>query len=158
MKIMSIEKVREHLKKYDLAERIMEFDISSATVAEAAVALGCAEAEIAKTMSFKIDDGAVIIVTAGDTKIDNHKFKEFFGKKAVMLKFEEVEELLGYPVGGVCPFDLPCDIPVYLDNSLLRFEVVYPAAGSRNSAVKLSLKELETTSGAKEWIDVCSIK
>ena len=121
---MSIEKVKEFLKEWELGDRVMEFTHSSATVAEAAEAIGCDEKEIAKTMSFMVEGAPVIIVMAGDAKIDNGKYKGIFHTKAVMLKFEEVEPLLGHPVGGVCPFALPSGIPVYLDESLRPFETV----------------------------------
>lgn len=152
---MSIEKVRVHLDAFGLGDRIIVPEHSSATVSEAAAALGCSEAEIAKTMSFIVDGTPVIIVMAGDAKTDNGKFKAYFHTKAVMIRPEEVDELLGHPVGGVCPFALPAGVPVYLDESLRRFEIVYPAAGTRNSAVKLTVPELEKASGVKEWIDVC---
>ena len=152
---MSIEKVQVHLRKYGLEERIIVPEKSSATVSEAAAALGCSESEIAKTMSFMVENKPIIIVMAGDAKTDNSKFKSYFHTKAVMIKPEEVESLLGHPVGGVCPFALPSDVPVYLDRSLKRFATVYPAAGTRNSAVKLSVAELERASEYKEWIDVC---
>ncbi len=149
---MSLENVKNHLEKFGLAERIIIPEASSATVAEAAAALGCAESEIAKTMSFIVDGAPVIIVMAGDARIDNGKYKGYFHTKAVMIKPEEVEGLLGHPVGGVCPFALPDGVPVYLDESLRRFEYIYPAAGTRSSAVKLTPKELENASAAKEWI------
>ena len=152
---MSIENVKEYLSGFGLDERIMEFNESSATVAEAAHALGCKEMEIAKTMSFMVDGAPIIIVMAGDAKTDNGKFKGLFHTKAVMLKFEEVLPLLGHPVGGVCPFALPEGVPVYLDESLRRFEVIYPAAGTPSSAVRLTPAELEKASKAKGWIDVC---
>ena len=140
---MSLENVKAHLDTFGLAERIIIPEASSATVAEAAAALGCAECEIAKTMSFMIDSSPVIIVMAGDARIDNGKYKGFFHTKAAMIKPEEVEALLGHPVGGVCPFALPEGVPVYLDESLRRFEHIYPAAGTRSSAVKLTPGELE---------------
>lgn len=152
---MSMEKVKAHLEEFGLGDRIIIPAESSATVSEAAAALGCSEAEIAKTMSFIVDEKPIIIVMAGDARTDNGKFKVFFHTKAVMIKPEEVEALLGHPVGGVCPFALPEGVPVYLDESLRRFDIVYPAAGTRSSAVKLTVSELEKASGAKEWIDVC---
>ncbi len=152
---MSIDKVRAHLRGFGLENRIIIPEMSSATVSEAAAALGCSEPEIAKTMSFLIDDKPIIIVMAGDAKTDNSKFKGIFHTKAVMIKLEDVEAMLGHPVGGVCPFALPTGVPVYLDESLRRFNIVYPAAGTRNSAVKLTISELEKASGSKEWIDVC---
>lgn len=152
---MSLEKVTAHLEAFGLADRIIIPRESSATVSEAAAALGCKEAEIAKTMSFIVEASPIIIVMAGDAKTDNGKYKAFFHTKAAMIKPEDVENLLGHPVGGVCPFALPSSVPVYLDESLRRFEIVYPAAGTRNSAVKLTISELEKASGVKEWIDVC---
>ncbi len=152
---MSLESVKSYFKKWNMEDRIQEFPMSSATVEEAAVAIHCQEKEIAKTMSFKIADKAMLIVMAGDAKIDNSKFKAQYHTKAVMLKGDEVEQLTGHPAGGVCPFGLSNDIEVYLDNSLKRFEKVYPACGSRNSAIGLTLKELEKYSNCQEWVDVC---
>ena len=152
---MSIQIVREYLKQFQADQRIMEFDVSSATVELAAEAVGVEPARIAKSMSFKNDEGAVLVVTAGDTKIDNRKFKDFFHKKATMLSAEEALKFTGYAVGGVCPFDNPEGLPVYLDVSMKRFETVFPAAGTANSAVKLTCEELEKTSKAIQWIDVC---
>ncbi len=152
---MSLESVKSYFKKWNMEDRIQEFPISSATVEEAAVAIHCQEKEIAKTMSFKIADKAMLIVMAGDAKIDNSKFKAQYHTKAVMLKGDEVEHLTGHPAGGVCPFGLNNDIEVYLDNSLKRFEKVYPACGSRNSAIGLTLEELEKYSNCQEWVDVC---
>lgn len=154
---MSIEKVREYLKKFGLDNKIMEFDVSSATVKEAAIALNCKEQEIAKTLSFIVNDRPVLIVTAGDSKVDNSKFKTKFNVKAKMIPFDDVERLVGYAVGGVCPFGVNEDVDVFLDESLKRFDTVYPACGSSNSAIKLSIEELEKVSNYKEWIDVCKI-
>ncbi len=154
---MSINSVREEFKKYGIEDRILEFDESSATVEEAAKRLNCKGQEIAKTMSFLIDDKVVIIVFAGDTKVDNSKYKHFFHTKAKMIPFDEVENLTTHPPGGVCPFALNKDIDVYLDESLKRFSYVYPACGSPNSAIKLSIEELEKYSNYKEWIDVGKI-
>ncbi len=154
---MSIEKVREYLKKFGLDNKIMEFDVSSATVKEAAIALNCKEQEIAKTLSFIVNDRPVLIVTAGDSKVDNSKFKTKFNVKAKMIPFDDVERLVGYAVGGVCPFGVNKDVDVFLDESLKRFDTVYPACGSSNSAIKLSIEELEKASNYKEWIDVCKI-
>ena len=154
---MSIEKVREYLKKFGLDNKIMEFDVSSATVKEAAIALYCKEQEIAKTLSFIVNDRPVLIVTAGDSKVDNSKFKTKFNVKAKMIPFDDVERLVGYAVGGVCPFGVNEDVDVFLDESLKRFNTVYPACGSSNSAIKLSIEELEKASNYKEWIDVCKI-
>lgn len=151
---MSLENVKKHLEKFGLAERIIIPDASSATVSEAAAALGCTESEIAKTMSFMVDGAPIVIAMAGDARIDNGKYKGYFNTKAVMIKPEEVEGLLGHPVGGVCPFALPEGVAVYLDESMRRFEYIYPAAGTRSSAVKLTPEELEKASGAKEWISI----
>lgn len=152
---MAIIKAKEHLKKFNLENRVMEFDCSLATVTEAAKAIKCSEKEIAKTLSFIVDDRVILIVAAGDVKIDNSKFKEEFHTKAKMLPIDKVEELVGHTIGGVCPFGVKDNVEVYLDNSLKRFEVVYPSCGSTNSAVKLSLDELEKASNYKKWIDVC---
>lgn len=152
---MSLESVRNYFKKWNMEDRILELPISSATVEEAATAINCEEKEIAKTMSFKINDKAILIVMAGDAKIDNSKYKAQYHTKAVMLTGDEVEQITGHPVGGVCPFGIRSDIEVYLDESLKRFVKIYPACGSRNSAIELSLKELEKYSNYKEWIDVC---
>lgn len=154
---MSREIAKRHLDKYGFGDKILDFEVSSATVALAALALGCEEARIAKTLSFAIGDGAVLIVTAGDAKIDNRKFKDFFGTKARMLPAEEVERLIGHAVGGVCPFGVNTDTPVYLDESLKRFETVFPAAGASNNAVKMTISELERTSEYTAWIDVTKI-
>ena len=152
---MSIEIVRKYFSSFGMEERIQEFEVSSATVELAAQAVGCIPARIAKTLSFKIGEEPILIVAAGDAKIDNRKYKDQFGKKAVMLSQEEVSEKIGHAVGGVCPFGIPDTVSVYLDESLKRFETVFPAAGSSNSAIELSLEELMQYSRAKEWIDVC---
>lgn len=152
---MSLIKVKEYFKKYNMDKQIIELNESSATVAEAAHALHCLECEIAKSLSFKIDENVIIIVTAGDAKIDNSKYKQEFNTKAKMLTFEEVEPLTGHEVGGVCPFALNDNVKVYLDESLKRFKYVYPACGSHNSAIKLTLEELEKYSNFEKWIDVC---
>lgn len=152
---MAIKKVKAYLKQFDAAQRVQEFSVSSATVELAAQALGCAPERIAKTMSFKIGDDAVLVVCAGDVKIDNPKYKAQFGTKAVMLKYDEVEPLIGHAVGGVCPFAVNDGVTVYLDVSLKRFDTVYPACGSANSAIGLTPEELERFSGSKTWIDVC---
>ncbi|MBE6718024.1 MAG: YbaK/EbsC family protein [Ruminococcaceae bacterium] len=152
---MSIENVRLYFREKGIENRIQEFDISSATVELAAKALNTEECRIAKSMSFKIDDKAIIIVTAGDVKIDNAKYKAFFHTKAKMLSFDEVEEMIGHKVGGVCPFAVKDGVNVYLDESLKRFETVFPACGSSNSAIELSINELEIYSNYIEWIDVC---
>ncbi len=151
---MSVDAVRTYLSAYGLAERVMEFDISSATVELAAVAVGCEPAHIAKTLSFDVEGETVLIVTAGDMKIDNPKFKAQFHTKAKMLSREDALSRIGHAVGGVCPFAVNDGVQVYLDESLKRFDIVYPAAGSASSAVKLTPAELETASGGT-WIDVC---
>lgn len=152
---MSIENVRNYLKNFGLDNNIMTFDVSSATVREAAVAVGCSEAEIAKTLSFFVGEKCVLILVAGDMKIDNAKYKETFKTKAKMIDFENVEKFIGHAVGGVCPFAINDGVEVYLDKSLTRFEHVYPAAGTAQSAVKLTIKELELSSGFISWVDVC---
>ena len=152
---MSLIKAKEHLQKYGLDNKVMEFNESSATVSQAAIAVGCQEQEIAKTLSFLVGESPILIVVAGDCKIDNSKYKAEFSTKAKMIPFEEVENLIGHAVGGVCPFGINDGVTVYLDCSLKRFDCVYPACGSSNSAIKLSIAELEKTSGYKKWIDVC---
>ena len=152
---MAIEKVKAYFGKYGMEERVQEFDVSSATVELAAAALHCEPQRIAKTLSFMAGERAVLIVTAGDTKIDNAKYKAKFGKKAKMLTPEEVEMLVGYAVGGVCPFAVNEGTEVYLDVSLKRFETVFPACGSSNSAIELTIPELEQYSGYTGWVDVC---
>ncbi len=151
---MSLNKAQEHLKKYNLENRIILFDVPTGTVAEAAKALGCKEAEIAKTLSFKVDNKPILIVMCGSSKIDNAKFKATFKEKAHMLNPDEVENLIGHKVGGVCPFGINEGVLVYLDVSLKQFKTVYPAAGTDNSAVKLTLEELETASNYTEWVDI----
>lgn len=151
---MSIERARAHLAKYGLEDRIRELTVSSATVALAAEALGCEPARIAKTLSFENGEGAILVIAAGDARIDNAKFKHRFGMKAHMLSSERVEPLIGHGVGGVCPFGIHEGIPVYLDESLKRFDIVYPAAGTAASAVMLTLSELERASEADGWVDV----
>lgn len=154
---MSIDKGKAHLRQFGIEHKVMEFSVSSATVELAAQAVGVIPARIAKTLSFKSADGCLLIVAAGDARIDNKKFKAKFAAKAKMLSGDEVLEFVGYPVGGVCPFGIPEDIPVYLDISLQRFDTVYPAVGSANSAVELNLDELYKYSSAVEWIDVCKL-
>lgn len=154
---MSFFKAKENLQKYGLENKIMEFTVSSATVKEAAKAIDCKEEEIAKTLSFIVSDHPILIVVAGDSKIDNSKFKREFHTKAKMIPFDQVENLIGHAVGGVCPFGVNEGVTVYLDDSLKRFEVIYPACGSANSAVKLSLDELENASNYQKWVDVCKI-
>ena len=152
---MSIERVRAFFKQSGMEERVLEFEVSSATVELAAAALGCEPQRIAKTLSFMQGEGAVLICAAGDAKVDNHKYKERFGTKAKMLSFEEVEQMTGHAVGGVCPFEVKEVVPVFLVLSLKRFETVYPACGSANSAIELSIPELEKYSGYEAWVDVC---
>ncbi len=152
---MAIEKVKEYFAQFGIADRVQEFPVSSATVELAAQALHCEPCRIAKTLSFLADGRAILIVTAGDAKIDNHKYKAQFGAKAKMLTPEEVETLIGHAVGGVCPFGINEGVTVYLDNSLKRFETVFPACGSGNSAIELTMEELERYSGYTAWIDVC---
>lgn len=154
---MAIEKVRAYFEQFGIADRIKEFHESSATVELAAHALCTEPCRIAKTLSFMLGDKAILIVTAGDAKIDNHKYKSFFGAKAKMLKPEEVNDLIGHAIGGVCPFGINDDVTVYLDESLKRFETVFPACGSSNSAIELTIPELEKYSNFVEWIDVCKI-
>lgn len=152
---VAIEKVKAYFREYGMEERIQEFDVSSATVELAAAALHCEPQRIAKTLSFMIDGHGVLVVAAGDAKIDNHKYKAQFGTKAKMLSPEEVETLVAHRVGGVCPFAVNQGVKVYLDVSLKRFETVFPACGSSNSAIELTIEELEKYSGYGEWVDVC---
>lgn len=152
---MSFEKVKAYLAPFGLSDRCIDLKESSATVALAAEALGTEEARIAKTMSFLVDDEPLIVVVAGDARVDNHKYKETFHKKAKMIPGADCEKYIGHHPGGVCPFALPATVPVYLDLSLKRFDTVYPAAGTDHSAVKLTLEELEKASRAKGWVDVC---
>lgn len=153
---MPLASVKEHFKQWNRDKDIMEFDTSSATVEQAAETIGVIPARIAKTLSFRGDNNqAILVITAGDAKIDNQKFRHFFGLKARMLSPEEVVEQTGHVIGGVCPFGLANDLDVYLDISLKRFETVFPACGSTNSAIELTCAELEKFSKAKSWIDVC---
>lgn len=152
---MSLEKVKAYLGKYGIEEKIQEFEVSSATVELAAKALHCEPQRIAKTLSFMLEGKAVLIVAAGDVKIDNSKYKARFGKKAKMLLPDEVETLVGHAIGGVCPFGVNEGVKVYLDVSLKRFETVFPACGSSNSAIELTIQELEEYSEYEEWVDVC---
>ena len=154
---MSIEKGRAYFRQFGMEDRVREFTVSSATVELAALALGVEGARIAKTLSFKRDDGCILILAAGDARIDNHKFKEKFHMKAKMLTPDEVLSLVGHPVGGVCPFGINEGIDVYLDDSLKRFETVFPAVGSPSSAIELNLDDLFKYSNAIEWIDVCKL-
>lgn len=154
---MSIEKAREYLRSYGFEDKIQEFTVSSATVELAAQALGVEGARIAKTMSFKIGEEAILIVAAGDVRIDNRKYKDKFHTKAKMLAPDEVEALIGHAIGGVCPFGINEGVTVYLDESLKRFETVFPACGSSNSAIELTIPELENLSLFSEWVDVCKL-
>lgn len=152
---MSIERVKEYFRQYNMEDKILEFDVSSATVELAAKALHCEPKRIAKTLSFKVDDQPILIVAAGDAKVNNGKYKAQFGTKAKMLSPDEVETMVGHAVGGVCPFGVKEGVKVYLDESLKRFETVFPACGSSNSAIELTIPELERCSGYTAWVDVC---
>ena len=152
---MAIEKVREYFKTLGIAEKIQEFETSSATVALAAEALHCEPSRIAKSIAFHVSEKVVLVVCAGDVKIDNPKYKAFFGTKAKMLSFDEAEPLVGHAVGGVCPFAVNEGVEVYLDESLKKFVTVFPACGSSNSAIELTMEELEKYSGYVSWVDVC---
>ena len=152
---MSLEQVKQYFDSLGLGQRVHELAQSSATVEEAAVAVGCEPERIAKTMSFLLGEEPILIVTAGDARIDNKKYKEHFHQKAKMIPGELVEQYVGHAPGGVCPFVIPKETRVFLDVSLKRFDIVYPAAGTSNSAVELSIKELEDWSRCREWIDVC---
>lgn len=152
---MAIEKARAYFEQFGMADRIREFEVSSATVELAAAAVGVEGRRIAKTLSFWVHEQAMLIVTAGDARIDNAKYKAKFGAKAKMLAHDEVEPVIGHGVGGVCPFGINEGVDVYLDVSLKRFNTVFPACGSDNSAIELNMEELERYSGAKEWVDVC---
>ena len=152
---MAIEKVRAYFDQYGMADRVREFDVSSATVELAAQALHCEPYRIAKTLSFLVDGHGILIVAAGDAKIDNPKYKAQFGTKAKMLTPGEAETMVGHAVGGVCPFAVNEGVTVYLDESLKRFDTVFPACGSSNSAIELTIPELEKYSGFTRWVDVC---
>lgn len=152
---MSFDKVKNYFDTIGLGEKVMVFEKSSATVEDAAIAVGCEPKEIAKTMSFFVNEEPILIVTAGDARVDNKKFKAAFHQKAKMIPGDQVEEAVGHAPGGVCPFVIHSDVAVYLDESLKRFERVYPAAGSGHSAVNLTLEELEKYSGYTQWVDVC---
>lgn len=154
---MSIERVRKYFEEKGIADKIREFDVSSATVELAAQALGCEGCRIAKTLSFHVGERVILVVAAGDAKIDNRKYKEEFGVKAKMLSFDEAEPLIGHAVGGVCPFAVNDGVEVYLDVSLKRFDTVFPACGSSNSAAELTIDELRELSGYIKWVDVCKI-
>ena len=154
---MSIEKVREYFAAYGMENKIMEFDVSSATVELAAIAVGVEGARIAKTLSFLVKDEPILIVVAGDGRVDNKKYKATFSAKAKMLSHDQAAEMIGHAVGGVCPFAVNDGVKVYLDESLKRFETVFPACGSSNSAIELTIPELEKYSQFEEWVDVCSL-
>ena len=152
---MSIEKVKSYFAEYGMEDRILEFPVSSATVELAAQALNCEPKRIAKTLSFRVGEQAILVVAAGDARVDNAKYKNRFGVKAKMLSHEEAAEMIGHAVGGVCPFAVKEGVAVYLDESLKRFPTVFPAAGSSNSAIELTIAELETYSRFTAWVDVC---
>lgn len=152
---MSYESVKGYFENLGLANRVMAFDVSSATVEEAAKAIGCEPKQIAKTMSLFLEDDPILIVTAGDAKIDNSKYKQCFHKKAKMIPSDQVEALVGHAPGGVCPFDIKPGVKVYMDVSLKRFDTIYPAGGSGHSAIRLSLEELLEYANYVEWVDVC---
>lgn len=154
---MSIERARAHLSKYNLQDRIREFDVSSATVELAAAALGVEGARIVKTLSYLVDGNAVLIAAAGDIRVDNRKFKDTFHTKAKMLTAEQAGDMIGHNVGGVCPFGVNEGVKVYIDVSVKRFETVFPAAGSSNSAVELTIPELEMASEAVGWVDLAKV-
>ena len=154
---MAIDKVREYFRQYGMEERIQEFSVSSATVVLAAQALGCEPQRIAKTLSFLVNEEAILIVTAGDVKIDNSKYKKQFGIKAKMLSPEQVTKMIGHAVGGVCPFAVNEGVKIYLDESLKRFETVFPACGSSNSAIELTIPEMEKYAEEEGWVDVCKL-
>lgn len=154
---MSIEKVRAYFREFGMEDRILEFSMSSATVELAAVAVGCEPRRIAKTLSFMVGEKPILIVAAGDAKIDNPKYKAQFSQKAKMLSHDQAAELIGHAVGGVCPFAVNEGVNVYLDESLKRFETVFPACGSSNSAIELTIAELERYSGYTSWVNVCKL-
>lgn len=154
---MSIEKVRDYMKNFGMEEKILEFPVSSATVELAAKALNTEGKRIAKSLSFLVNKKAVMIVTAGDGRIDNKKYKAEFSCKAKMLTPEQVDEMIGHSIGGVCPFAVNTGVEVYLDESLKRFETVFPACGSSNSAIELTIPQLEKLSGFIKWVDICKL-
>lgn len=154
---MALEEAKKYIEDLGYGDRVMVFEVSSATVELAAKAVGTEPEKIAKSLTFKVEDKPIMILCAGDAKVSNSKYKAFFHTKAKMLTFDEVHELIGHDVGGVCPFGIKDGISVYLDESLKRFEFVYPACGSANSAVKLSIEELEKVSGYIQWVDICSV-
>ncbi len=152
---MALERVKAYFEEAGLSGRVIEMDQSTATVEQAAAAIGCEPERIAKTMSFLLGEEAILVVTAGDARVDNKKFKDEFSQKAKMIPYEMVEEYIGHAPGGVCPFAVNPNIEAFMDVSLQRFETVYPAAGSSNSAIELSLSELEQHADSKRWVDVC---
>ena len=152
---MSVEKVKSYFRQYGIDDRVQEFEVSSATVELASQALDCEPCRIAKTLSFMVDGSPILIVTAGDMKIDNPKYKAQFGTKAKMLKIDEVKRLVGHSIGGVCPCAVHDGVKVYLDKSLKRFQTLFPACGSSNSAIELTIPELEEYSAYVAWVDVC---
>lgn len=154
---MSLINAKEYLKKYDLDKDIIEFDVSSATVYEASLAIGCKEKEIAKTLSFLVDNNPILIVTRGDSKIDNSKYKKEFHKKAKMVPFDMLEKIIGHKAGGVCPFGVKENVKVYLDESLRKLDYSYPACGSSNSAIKMDIDTIEKIVNYEKWVDVCKI-
>ena len=154
---MSIEKVKAYFAGFDMEDRVLEFSVSSATVELAAVAVGCEPQRIAKTLSFMVGEQPILVVAAGDAKIDNPKYKAQFHQKAKMLSPQQATELIGHAVGGVCPFAVNEGVIVFLDESLKRFQTVFPACGSSNSAIELTIPELERYSGYVAWIDVCKL-
>lgn len=155
---MSIEKVKEYFRQRGIEDRVQELELSSATVPLAAQALHCEESRIAKTLSFHVGEKVILVVAAGDVKIDNAKYKKKFGAKAKMLSYDEAEPLIGHAVGGVCPFAVNEGVETYLDVSMKRFETVFPACGSANSAIELNMDELEEYSQCVEWVDVCKVR
>lgn len=155
---MSFEKAKNHLQKLGLESKIYTFTNSSATVAEAANLLGCTDGEIAKSISLLVGDSPILVISRGDYKIDNNKFKSYFNTKAKMIQFDDVEKYIGHKAGGVCPFGINEDVKVYLDISLKDFDVLYPACGDAKSAVKLTILELEKASNFINWVDVCKAK
>ena len=152
---MAIDKVKQYFSQFGMENQVQEFEVSSTTVELAAAALHCEPERIAKTMSFLVHDEPILIVTAGDVKVDNSKFKGMFHTKAKMIPAPQVEELIGHAVGGVCPFGIKENVTVYLDESLKRFTTVFPACGSSNSAIELNIEQMEAYSNYKEWVDVC---
>lgn len=151
---MAFDIAKKYLDERGYGDRVMEFDVSSATVELAAIAVGTEPERIAKSLTFMVGDSPVMILAAGDAKVNNGKYKAYFHTKAKMLTYEQVAELIGHEVGGVCPFGVKEGVKVYLDESLKRFDIVYPACGSSNSAVRLTIPELEEVSGFTEWVDV----